>query len=434
MNGIRWPSWPREGERVAETEGNLNMKSGSSALAVTPIGDYAAPVRKIIEGAMKRADESLAGSFSGVMTGVPDVEGLHPLASTGVSVDPIIEAAQRFLGSLSTEERETVSFEVDDDYHWRSWHNMHFFLMRHGLGMHDMSTEQRGRALDLLRTSMSVSGYDNARDVMRLNEHAAELTGRHDEYGEFYYWISVFGTPSATEPWGWQIDGHHLIVNCLIIGDQVVMTPDFRGSEPVVAESGAFAGTRVFAEEESTGLDLMRSLGAAQREVATISTAPPREVITTAQVDNLALGSEGLSFSSLGQQQQDDLVELISLYTRRLRPGHAELWLDQITTHLDDTHFAWMGGWDDDAAFYYRVTNPLLLIEFDHLPGIIYDNREPSRRHVHTIVRTPNGNDYGRSLLLEHYRRHDHADPMSQHRQGTHSEEHSSSHNHQGER
>ncbi|CAM9439864.1 unnamed protein product, partial [Sphacelaria rigidula] len=367
---------------------------------------------------MKRADESLAGSFSGVMTGARDVEGLHPLASTGVSVAPIIEAAQNFLASLSTEQRETVSFEVDDDYHWRSWHNMHFFLMRHGLGMHDMSSEQRGRALDVLRTSMSVSGFDNARDVMRLNEHAAELTGRRDEYGEFYYWISLFGTPSATEPWGWQIDGHHLIVNCLIIGDQIVMTPDFRGSEPVVAESGAFAGTQVFVEEESTGLDLMRSLGAAQREIATISTVPPREVITTAQVDNLVLGNEGLAFSSLKKRQQDDLVELISLYTSRLRPGHAELWLDQIMTHLDDTHFAWMGGCDDDAPFYYRVTNPLILIEFDHLPGIIYDNREPSRRHVHTIVRTPNGNDYGRSVLLEHYRRHDHADPMSQHRQG----------------
>jgi hypothetical protein len=89
-----------------------------------------------------------------------------------------------------------------------------------------------------------------------------------------------------------------------------------------------------------------------------------------------------------------------------------------VKQHLDETVFAWMGGSDNDSAFYYRIFSPVILIEFDHLPGIIFDNREPSRRHVHSVVRTPNGNDYGRSLLLDHYRRHDHKDPHSPHRRG----------------
>ena len=71
---------------------------------------------------------------------------------------------------------------------------------------------------------------------MRLNHAIREITGRDDEYGEWLYWISLMGTPSADEPWGWQIDGHHLIVNCFVLGDQVVMTPMFMGSEPVAAE------------------------------------------------------------------------------------------------------------------------------------------------------------------------------------------------------
>ena len=41
------------------------------------------------------------------------------------------------------------------------------------------------------------------------------------------------GTPSAAEPWGWQLDGHHAIINYFVLGDQVVMTPLFAGSEPV---------------------------------------------------------------------------------------------------------------------------------------------------------------------------------------------------------
>jgi hypothetical protein len=29
----------------------------------------------------------------------------------------------------------------------------------------------------------------------------------------------------------------------------------------------------------------------------------------------------------------------------------------------------------------------------------------PSRRHIHTVVRTPNGNDYGVDLLRQHHER-----------------------------
>jgi hypothetical protein len=38
----------------------------------------------------------------------------------------------------------------------------------------------------------------------------------------------------------------------------------------------------------------------------------------------------------------------------------------------------------------------VILVEFDHQSGIIYDNDKPSRDHIHTVVRTPNGNDYGK--------------------------------------
>nr|WP_274543361.1 DUF3500 domain-containing protein [Streptomyces sp. DH-12] len=38
------------------------------------------------------------------------------------------------------------------------------------------------------------------------------------------------GTLSATEPWGFQFDGHHLVIY-YVVGDQVVMSPCFWGSE-----------------------------------------------------------------------------------------------------------------------------------------------------------------------------------------------------------
>lgn len=398
---------------------NLVTRPGFSALKPSPFSEFRGAARSVVGAALKRAEESLAGPFHGVTIDGARRGGLFPIASTGVSTQPIIAAAEDLLRALSKTERQTASFEIFDDRAWRSWHNMHFFFMRHGLLLHGMSEEKREKVYALMRATLSARGFDNARDVMRLNHHAGELTGRLEEYDELFYWISLFGTPSSSEPWGWQIDGHHLSINCLVLGDQIVLTPDFRGSEPVYAESGKFAGTRVFAEEEAMGLAFMRSFDEGQRARATISDVPPREVITTAQADNLEIGADGLPFASLSKGQQDRLVELAALYCGRIRPGHAEIRLDEVKRHLDGTIFAWMGPCDDHSAFYYRILSPVILIEFDHMPGIIYDNHDKaSRRHVHTVVRTPNGNDYGRSLLLDHYRRHDHVDPHSPHRQG----------------
>jgi hypothetical protein len=79
--------------------------------------------------------------------------------------------------------------------------------------------------------------------------------------------------------------------------------------------------------------------------------------------------------------------------------------LAEVRRHLDETHFAWIGGCELDSIFYYRVHSPVILIEFDHQRGVAFRGRPVSRDHVHTVVRTPNGNDYGRDLLRQHYER-----------------------------
>jgi hypothetical protein len=79
---------------------------------------------------------------------------------------------------------------------------------------------------------------------------------------------------------------------------------------------------------------------------------------------------------------------------------------DQAPAPRAETRFAWRGGHGDDSAFYYRIHSPVLLIEYDNHPGVFLTNPEPARFHVHTILRAPNGNDYGRDLLAQHYRLH----------------------------
>ncbi len=88
--------------------------------------------------------------------------------------------------------------------------------------------------------------------------------------------------------------------------------------------------------------------------------------------------------------------------------------MDEVRRHLDNTWFAWIGGTEDNSVFYYRIYSPVILIEFNHQrpanlrpPGA--DLQAPTRQHIHVVVRTPNGNDYGRDLLRQHHARFDHA-------------------------
>ncbi len=375
--------------------------SGRKLLPNLPEG----PRRRLAE-----AEGLIAEKFKGITSDGKVVPGLFRLQKTGVETNSIRNAAEAFLASLDPEARTKALFDIDSDA-WRQWCNIHPFLLRHGVMLDEMSLEQRERALTILQASFSPQGFETARNVMKLNDTVREMTGKDEEYGEWLYWLSIIGTPSSSEPWGWQIDGHHLIVNCFLLGDQLVTTPSFLGSEPCVAEEGIHKGTGVFREEEGKGLALMQSLSTEQRKKALLSDDLPGEVFTTAFRDNLELRYEGVRYGDLSSTEQNLLLNLMEIYINRIRPGHAAVKLEEVRAHLSDTYFAWMGGFAEDSVFYYRIHSPVVLIEFDHQSGIVLDNDKPSRHHIHTIVRTPNGNDYGKDLLRQHRELHAHPHP-----------------------
>jgi len=101
--------------------------------------------------------------------------------------------------------------------------------------------------------------------------------------------------------------------------------------------------------------------------------------------------------------QQRRVLALIERYLAPLPPGPLAARMDEVERHLAQTHFCWIGRTDDDSPFYYRLQSPVVLIEFDHHIGVFLTNAEPQKFHVHTIVRTPNGNDYGIDVLRQHY-------------------------------
>jgi hypothetical protein len=356
----------------------------------------------------------LAEPFTGVTAAGTIVPNLYGIKSTGVSTAGVTKAASAFLASLSAEQRGRTMFAVDDD-EWRKWMNQHFYV-RQGVSFQELSPAQREAGLAVLRAGLSARGLEQTRDIMRLNETLGELNGNDfEQYGEWKYHLTVMGTPSATEPWGWQFDGHHAIVNYFVLGDQVVMTPFFAGSEPVIATSGKYKGTSVLQDEQNRALAFVNMLDDGQKAKATLSTEKTRNNnLTEAWKDNAVVPQAGVLASQLSDAQRKQLVDLIALYVGNMDDGHAKVKMSDVEKHIASTSFAWIGKTDPSAVFYYRIQSPVILIEFDHqtpanLRQLAANPNIPNHEHIHVVVRTPNGNDYGKDLLRQHYAQHKHS-------------------------
>jgi hypothetical protein len=344
---------------------------------------------------------------------------LYPLGDTGVTCRGAVDAAQGFLASLRPNERMIANLPMDSD-EWRLWTNALPVWAPKGLRLERLSDDTRDLALELIRSSLSQTGFETVRNAMKLNGALGDLVGEYqDTLTEFAYYLTIFGEPSTGQPWGWQLMGHHIDLNCAFVGSQQVFAPVFVGAEPTFSLSGPYAGTKVLDLETSRALDLRRALTNSQEPSflmgdSLLAADLPEELagpfngrhLGGAGADNLVLPYEGIRGDDLTLAQQHLLLSLVEVYINRLPAGQAELKMRQIQEHLDETRFAWRGKHGDSSAFYYRVHSPVLLVEYDNHPGIFLDNPEPERFHVHTIVREPNGNDYGKQLLAQHYAQH----------------------------
>jgi len=106
-----------------------------------------------------------------------------------------------------------------------------------------------------------------------------------------------------------------------------------------------------------------------------------------------------------------DTHERADLTLRTRPPGSARILFPQLSPFLAEDRAKGEAAVAEPfvgITTSYRLHSPVILIEFDHQRGIVFANDRPSRHHIHTVVRTPNGNDYGKDLLRQHHAEFDH--------------------------
>ncbi len=388
---------------------------GVAGFGIRTLSQQQSPSQRVAQFKQRSIEaekRGLAEPFKGVTADGNVAPNLFAIKSTGVSTSPVRKAADAFLAALTAEQRTKTLFTVDDD-EWRNWMNQHFYV-RQGTGFIDMTDAQKQTALGLLRAALSAKGLKLSQDIMKLNHTLGELNkDNFEEFGEGRYYFTVMGKPSDKEPWGWQLDGHHLIINYFVLGDQVVMSPAFWGSEPIIAHAGKYKGTAILQDEQTKGLAMINALTEDQRKKAIIQVSKTaNHNVGEAYKDNVVLDYKGIRASELSARQKEQLLDLANQYVANQSEGHAKVKMAEVKKHLDNTWFAWIGETGKDSVFYYRIHSPVILIEFDHQTPAnlrhLSDPRKPNREHIHSVVRTPNGNDYGKDLLRQHYKQHPH--------------------------
>ncbi|MEL7974807.1 DUF3500 domain-containing protein [Isoptericola sp. F-RaC21] len=342
---------------------------------------------------------------------------LYPLTPPGpdeeAPVADMVAAADALLAALDDAGRDRLVHDVTAP-EWQTWANPEFMQFDTGLRLEHQPPEVRARALDLVRASLSPEGFELAHAMMRINGFLGEVTDLRSVLNEWSYNVALYGEPDRERPWGWQLFGHHCALNCLVVAGRMVLSPVFLGAEPDEIDTGSARVTAPFQDRIDHGLALMAAMTPQQRAAATTyeqmvdPAMPPGRVhpgderhLAGAFQDNRVIPFEGVRVRDLAPEARREALAVAAAFVGLLPAGPRTARMREITSHLDETWFSWIGGHQAGDVFYYRLQSPVLVAELDHHCGVFLDYDTPKPFHVHTVLRTPHGNDYGRALALQ---------------------------------
>jgi hypothetical protein len=344
--------------------------------------------------------------------GVMSIIALWPAdaAAQAKTAGAMVQAANAFLASLTPEQRAKAAMSFDDPerFVWQESPGV-----RSGVVLRELNDAQRTLAMALLRTGVGDGGYQRIQMSMAREPVLSALQkapeGQALRSPDLFY-VTIFGTPSATTPWGWTYEGHHISTHFTVRGNQVATGPMFLGSQPNDLPAARLEGTaaaaaakippalasRIMGPEEDRARALVQSLDAKQRAVAVFDRAEKRDAdmltgINTRRVT--PLGSPGLSVRQMNAQQKAMLVALVDEYLTRIPADVAADRHRRLLegAALDNVSFQWSGGTDPGQAHAYIVQGPTFLIEYAQ-------NRNNAVGHVHTLWRDFSG-DFGGEFL-----------------------------------
>jgi hypothetical protein len=337
----------------------------------------------------------------------------------------MVSAANKFLATLSEQQRKSVLYAFDDDEQRARWSNFPTgFVPRGGISLKEMNATQRSAAMALVSSALSPRGLEKVQQIMEGDEVLKVDEAKNGNrpprgnggpppgarpngprpggpgggmFGKDLYYISILGTPSEKNPWMLQFGGHHLALNITVAGERGVLTPTLTGAQPALYTSGGRT-VRPLGRESDKALALLHALDDSERKQAVLSYRLADLVLGPGQ-DGKTIVPEGLKASAMTEQQRAMLLDVISEWAGIIHESAAAARMAQLTADINETWFSWSGPTTaapgKNITAYYRIQGPHLVIEY--APQTL--GGDPAL-HVHTMYRDPT-NDYGRGLIKE---------------------------------
>ncbi len=317
--------------------------------------------------------------------------------ATESSVGKMSVAAEKFLGSLTPDQKKRATFAFDD----KERLNWHFIPLqdndkkstRNGLPLEAMTADQKAAALDLLKAGTSTEGFSKAVTIMSLESILRDLEkGGAMVRNPEWYFFTVFGTPSKTGQWGWRVEGHHLSLNFTIDKGRVVSaSPAMFGANPAIVKDGDRKGLRTLPEAEVPVQELFASLSDDEKKTVVQPKAFP-EIAGKASLPKVG-DPVGLPGAKMSDKQKAVLNKVIEGYANRLVPDVAAAYLAEVKQSggVDKVYFALSGTPENGKPWTYRVQGPSFVIEFLNEQA---DSAKNPANHIHSGWRSPT-NDFG---------------------------------------
>lgn len=299
----------------------------------------------------------------------------------------MLKAVTEFQKTLTPDQWKQASFKFDDAERL----NWHFIPReRKGLPLRDLEGAALKAAHTTIRSGLSEAGYDQALNVMSLEEVLYLLEGGEREYRRERrdpkkYYLSVFGEPGNTGSWGWRVEGHHLSLNfTLKDGKLIGSTPEFFGANPGLVDAGPKRSIRVLGKEEDIAREILKLCDAEQQKLAWISKDAPDEVPGPNEVQAKVGPAVGLAVSQMSDKQKALLQDLLTEYLQNVPADVSEGRRQAINkAGMDKIKFAWWGDSERNMRHHYRVQGPTFVIE--------YNNTQNDANHVHSMWRNLEG-------------------------------------------
>jgi hypothetical protein len=318
----------------------------------------------------------------------------QPISALFWAPASLTDAAKSWIGSLNEAQKAkgVLSYDSPQRTVW-------VFVpleTRKGLPLREMNADQQKLAMKVLEQAVSQSGYQAATKIMSLEEVLRKLEGpgREEWRDPVKYYVTIYGSPAEDTTWGMSFEGHHLSLNFVIKGNQVIeSTPQFMATNPAELKDnygeGFTKGLRVLAKEETVAFELVTSLTEEQKKQAIIAEKALAEIRGPNKPQPADEPPVGIAYSNLNDAQKQMMRDLLDAYSSKMLNDVAKERLALIEkAGWDKVHFAWAGATQPGIGHYYRVQGPTFLVEFVNTQPDAAGN---IANHIHCVWRDMTG-------------------------------------------